>query len=334
MKRAFAVLAVLMALTAACLAALRWISRPPGGSREVVFGVEPGWSARRITSALEDSGLVRSSLYALWRAHSLGLSDGFQAGRYLLDSSMSPDSILRIIARGDVIPVPTHWVTLPEGLTLEEALTTLSSSLDMPRAELSEAVSDRALLDSLGLPGAEGYLFPETYEIADSLTAREVLERLVSTFESRWEPSWDTALADLGLSRHEAVILASIVEREARLDEERPVVAGVFLRRLRLGMRLESCATVQYALGGVRERLSFADTRIESPWNTYLHEGLPPGPICSPGTSSLAAVAYPDTSQGYLFFVSRGDGSGAHLFASTLSGHQANIRLARSGVTH
>lgn len=287
-----------------------------------------------MTTALEDSGLVRSSLYALWRAHGLGLSGSFQAGRYLLDSSMPPDSILRIIARGDVIPVPTHWVTLPEGLTQEDALTTLSSSLGIPRDELASVVSDRDFLDSLGLPGTEGYLFPETYEIADSLTAREVVERLVSTFESRWDPAWDPSLEALGLSRHEAVILASIVEREARLDEERPVVAGVFLRRLRLGMRLESCATVQYALGEVRESLSLADTRVESPWNTYLHEGLPPGPICSPGTSSLAAVANPDTSHGYLFFVSRGDGSGAHLFASTLSGHAANIRMARSGGTH
>lgn len=334
MKRILFLLAVLAALTAASLAVLRWASSPPGGSREVLFSVERGWSARRMASALEDSGLVRSSLYALWRAHRLGLSGCFQAGRYMLDASMPPDSILRIIARGEVIPVPTRWVTIPEGLTLDEAVATLSSSLDIPEDSLVAAVCDRALLDSLGLPGAEGYLFPETYEMADSLTAREVVARLFKTFERRWDPAWDAALESLGLSRHEAVILASIVEREAKLDEERPVVAGVFLRRLRLGMRLESCATVQYALGEVSENLSFADTRTDSPWNTYVHAGLPPGPICSPGTSSLAAVVHPDTSGGYLFFVSRMDGSGAHLFASTAAGHAANIRLARSGGAH
>jgi UPF0755 protein len=244
---------------------------------------------------------------------------------------MEPDSLLMVIASGRTIPEPTHWVTIPEGLRLEEALATLSEELEIPVDSLAAAAADSSLLSEFGIPSMEGYLFPETYEFADTLEAVEIIGRIVETGIERWDPSWIECFEQRGLTGREAVILASIVEREARLDSERPLVAGVFLNRLSTGMRLESCATVQYALGAVRERLSFADLRIQSPYNTYIHGGLPPGPICSPGLSSIAAVARPDTADGFLYFVSREDGSGGHFFAGTLAGHNENIRLARSG---
>lgn len=328
MKRLFRLAVLLLASCAAVLAAWIWCSSPPGGGREVVFTVERGWGASTVAGALQDSGLVRSSLYLLLRARSLGVSRGFQAGTYLFDSSMPPDSILMAMARGEVIPEPSHWVTVPEGLRLSETLALLSESLDIPLDSLEDAAADDSLIASLGIPGLEGFLFPETYEFADTLGASAVLARMVSTGLERWDPSWGACFESLGLTGVSAVVLASIVEREARLDSERPAIAGVFLNRLAAGMRLESCATVQYALGEVRERLSYADIRTESPYNTYLHAGLPPGPICSPGLASLDAVAHPDTSAGYLFFVSREDGSGSHLFARTLAGHYANIREA------
>jgi UPF0755 protein len=333
-KRTAFVVVALAAAVLAVVALIGHLSSPPGGDRTVEFTVMPGWGARHIAEALADSGLVRSPLYVLWRAERLGVASGFQAGRYLLHSSMEPDSILVMIAEGRVIPVPTTWITLPEGLTGREALSLIADSMGFGDGVLDSIASDPAFLAGLGVPRLEGYLFPETYEFADTLAADEVLVRITSMFRERWDPSWDQALAGLGLDAEEAVILASLVEREARLDGERPLVAGVFLRRLRIGMRLESCATVQYALGEVRERLSFADLRTDSPYNTYLHAGLPPGPICSPGTASLSAVAHPDTSAGYLYFVSREDGTGGHLFATTLSGHAANIRAVRSGVLH
>jgi UPF0755 protein len=329
MKRLPVVIGV-FALAAAAAGLFSWASSPPGGGRQVVFEVERGWGARRIAEALQDSGLVRSSIYILWRAGRLGVASSFQAGRYALDSSMPPDTILSRIARGDVIPVPTRWVTLAEGLTLDQTFEVLSCSLGIPEESLAAAAAGRsALLDSLGAPDFEGYMFPETYEFADSTDAAGVIDRIVRTGLDRWRPGRDSALAAIGLSGRQAVILASIVEREARLDSERALVAGVFLARMRRGMRLESCATVQYALGAVHERLSYADLRVDSPYNTYLNAGLPPGPICSPGSASLDAVANPDTSRGYLYFVSRGDGSGGHLFATSLAGHLANIRSVR-----
>ena len=331
MKRLSVVVLLLLAAGASVLAAWRWCSSPPGGGREVVFVVEMGWGASTAARALKDSGLVRSSLYLLYRARSLGVSRDFQAGTYLFDSSMPPDSILMAMARGDVIPEPTHWVTVPEGLRLSETLAVLSACLDIPLDSLEDAAADDSLVAALGIPWMEGHLFPETYEFADTLKASEVLARMVCTGLERRDPSWEACFESLGLTGASAVILASIVEREAKLDSERPAIAGVFLNRLAAGMRLESCATVQYALGEVRERLSYADIRTESPYNTYLHAGLPPGPICSPGLASLEAVAHPDTAAGYLFFVSREDGSGSHLFARTLAGHHANIREATQG---
>jgi UPF0755 protein len=334
MKRFRILISMILILSTGSVVLYSWASSPPGGSRRVVFEVRRGWGARTIAETLQDSGLVRSSLYVIWRAGRLGVASRFEAGEYALDSSMDPDSILLMIASGDVIPVPTNWVTLPEGLTLDQSLEALSASLDIPPDSLREAASESPLLDSLGIPDLEGYLFPETYEFADTLGAAEVIDRIVRTGLERWDPSWDTELPAIGLTRGQAVILASIVEKEAKLDEERPLVSGVFLARLRRGMRLESCATVQYSLGEVRERLSLADLRVESPYNTYLHAGLPPGPICSPGTASLSAAANPDTTEGYLYFVSREDGTGGHLFATSLTGHLANIRSVRSGGTH
>ncbi len=331
MKKSIIPLAVLLALSICALLVLDWAMGAPGGEREVVFRLERGWGARETAEALADSGLVRSVPYLLWRARETGLASSFQAGSYLLSTSMPPDTILAVISSGRVIPVPTSWVTIPEGLTLEETRDLLCSSLGLGQEELDSLLHDEGFAASLGIPGFEGYLHPETYEFADTLGAAEVVSRMVGTGLERWEPGWDTLVRASGLEPHEAVILASIVEREARLPDERPVIAGVFLSRLRRGMRLESCATVQYALGEVRETLTYADLRIESPWNTYLHEGLPPAPICSPGLSAIEAVVSPDTSTGYLYFVSRDDGTGGHLFASTLAGHNANIRLARSG---
>jgi UPF0755 protein len=250
-----------------------------------------------------------------------------QAGIYLLSDSMTPDSILLIMAGGRVIPVPTRWLTLPPGLNQDMALERICSDLRIERHVLDSLASDETLLGEFGIPSLEGYLYPETYEFADSLSPGVILARIIDTGESVWTPDWYSGIASSGLSRYETLILASIVEREAAVDAERAMIAGVFLSRLRRGMMLESCATVQYALGDVREQLLYRDLEVESPYNTYLHTGLPPGPICSPGYTSLLAAVFPDTTEGYLYFVSKDDGTGSHLFSLTYAGHLENRRM-------
>lgn len=328
MKRSklLTVVLVILLLVAAGAVVLRWCGSPPCRGSRCEFTVERGWGVKTISRALSDSGLVRCRLYLLWRYSVMEGAPPLQAGTYMLVDSMTPDSILGIIVRGEVIPVATNWVTLPPGLTLEQSLEIISRSTAVDRDYLDSLSRDRVFLDSIGLPSLEGYLYPETYEFADTLVAGEILERIVDTGKSRWPDDLEESLENTGLSLHETMILASIVEREAMVDSERPLVAGVFLERLRRGMRLESCATVQYALGQVREVLLYRDLEVDHPYNTYRIDGLPPGPICSPGLLSIHAAVHPDTSRGYIYFVSRDDGTGRHLFARTHAGHLANIR--------
>ncbi len=327
--RRIAYAAVAVLAVAVLLAVWIGVSSPPGTGRVSEFALERGWGVRRVAAALEDSGLVRSRFMVLWRYRRDFSPAPLLAGRYLLSDTMPVDGILGKFTRGDVIPVPTHWATIPPGVRMEEGIGLLAEQTGRPAGEFLDAAVDSCFLARHGIPRLEGYLFPETYEFADTLDSREVLSRIVSTGFQVMTPGWRDSCAAIGLTPEEGVILASIVEREGMVDSERPLIAGVFLLRLRRGMRLESCATVQYALGEVRSRLLYRDLEVQSPFNTYLHPGLPPSAICSPGAASLRAVAAPDTSSGYLFFVSRGDGSGLHLFAVTAAEHGRNIESVR-----
>ncbi len=327
MKRRILILSVAILMLALLgVAALHWCSQPPGGGKECTFTIEKGWGARRISQVLSDSGLVRCRLYLLWRYSRMDGSPPMQAGIYRFDDSMSPDSILGILTRGDVLPIETSWVTISPGLTVAQSLSLISEGTGISGNMLDSLSMDSAFLASNSVPALEGYLFPETYEFADTLDAVEILTRIIETGKERWPENIDELLESTGISFHETMILASIVEREARVDSERAVIAGVFLSRVRSGMKLESCATVQYALGEVKEVLLYSDLEIDDPYNTYIYEGLPPGPICSPGLPSIDAAFIPDTEEGYLYFVSRDDGTGTHLFAGTYRGHLSNIR--------
>lgn len=322
-------LILLLAAGLAGLIIVRKMESPPGQGITTEFALQQGWGVRDAAQALEQSGLVRSRWMVLLHYRLNFQGSSLQAGNYILSDTMQVDSILAKFISGDVIPVATSWVTLPPGLRMEESLPVISESLGIPLSSLEDLSREIEYLEAMGIPCFEGYLFPETYEFADSMPPWNVIDTIVRTGFAVMDAEWDEKCEVLGLSSFDAVILASIVEREAASDAERDLVAGVFLNRLRISMRLESCATVQYALGEVKEILLYSDLEIESPFNTYRNAGLPPSPICSPGTASLEAVANPDTTGGYLFFVSKGDGSGEHLFAVTAAGHARNIRSVR-----
>ncbi len=322
-------LILILVLVLAGLIYVRKLETPPGNGITLEFTVERGWGVRNVARALEESELVRSRWMVLLNYRRNFSGSSLQAGSYSLSDTMEVDSILAKFISGDVIPVATSWVTLPPGLRVEQSLPIISQSLGIPLEELEALSGGIEYLEAMGIPCFEGYLFPETYEFADSIPAWNVIDIMVRTGFEVMDIEWEEKCETVGLSPFDAVILASIVEREVASDAERDLVAGVFINRLRIGMKLESCATVQYALGEVREVLLFSDLEIESPYNTYRNSGLPPAPICSPGVASLEAVANPDTTEGYLFFVSRGDGSGEHLFAITAAGHARNIRSVR-----
>jgi UPF0755 protein len=311
---------------AALLGWLWWdLQQPwPGSAGERRVTVPSGASGRAVLARLEDEGVIRDARLArLWL-----LSRGdppLQAGEYVFRGPLSTPDALAKIVRGDVA---SHRVTLVEGLSLEETAAHLAGAGFGELDALLAAMRDPAPIADLD-PDAtdlEGYLFPDSYGFPRGTSEQAVVLTLVRTFRRRWRSAVEPVMpADGGRTVREVVTLASIVEKEARLAEERPLIAAVYANRLDRGMGLYADPTVIYALkkagrwdGNIRR----ADLAIESPYNTYRHAGLPPGPIASPGASSLRAAAAP-ADVPYLYFVGRNDGS--HVFATTLAEHNRNV---------
>ena len=299
-------------------AGILWLQNRPTGLKTVrEVHIQPGMSARRIGHLLQTQNLIRSAEVFALAVRLQGLEHQLEAGTYHLDGTRSTTAIIRRLLEA---PVRTRRVTIPEGLTRQEVAGLLGRSGLVDSSRFLTLTEDAVLLRKLGIetPTLEGYLFPETYFFDVETTATAVIERMVEEFHQVFADSLRDRLSVIGLSLHEAVTLASIVEGEAMAQKERPIISGVFQRRLRLERRLESCATVEYALGVHKKRLTNEDLQVDSPYNTYRHRGLPPGPIGNPGKAALLATLYP-TDTDYLYFVARGDGT--HIFSRTNKEH-------------
>jgi len=319
-KRAL-VLALCVGLAAAGALAT-WLDRglspaADAGAPEVIFVVEPGDSLGRVAQNLERVGLVRNGGMAEGYARLLGLSPRLRAGEYALSASMSPRAIFGHIASGQVV---THPVVVPEGFTTAQIAERLQAEGLADAASFSAVCADSAFARELGVPGTslEGFLFPETYRFPRKLEPREIARAMVAEFFTAWKPLAPEA-EKRGLSLHEVVTLASIVEKETGAPDERPLIASVFANRLARGMRLESDPTTIYGIPDFDGNLRRRDLENETnPYNTYRIAGLPPGPIANPGIASLRAVVEPAQTQ-YLYFVSRNDGT--HIFSRSYAEH-------------
>jgi UPF0755 protein len=314
-----------LALVVAGGAGLWWASEPPsGGGAPVRVVVEPGTSVRHLARELEDRGVVRSALLLEAWLRARGDAGLIQAGTYELRRDLGLAAVADQLVEGRTVLTA---VTVPEGLRLEEVALAVARSVSFDSAAFVAAAADPGLADTLlpdSLVGAdpvtlEGYLFPETYRVDPAVDARSLARVMVAQFRQVFGPAWRARAESLGMSVHEIVTLASIVEEEARVPEERTTIAGVYWNRLRRGMPLEADPTVQYALGGHRERVLYRDLEVDSPYNTYRNPGLPPGPIASPGRAALEATLYPD-SVPYLYFFAIGEG-GRHTFSETYAEH-------------
>jgi UPF0755 protein len=248
-----------------------------------------------------------------------------RAGTYMLHRDAGWGFVLDALRAGKGI---VHVVTIPEGFALFQIEPLIASKLGQPIDSIDAAVRDTALLHRLDIPTPtlEGYLFPDTYVFEDRTSAATAIDAMVRRFEQVWKPEWTARLDSIHLSRNDVMALASIVEKEARLPEERPVIAAVYLNRLRDGVLLQADPTVQYALGKHVTRVYYKDLEIDSPYNTYKHKGLPPGPIASPGKPSIEAALYP-ANVPYQFFVAFPDGH--HEFRRDLAGHEQAKLQAR-----
>jgi UPF0755 protein len=248
-----------------------------------------------------------------------------KAGRFALEPGYSLARIINIVTRGASIP---YVVTIPEGLTLNQTALHLSSQLEFEPPDFVAACTSRVLLDSLGIEAdnLEGYLFPDTYDFFYDELATSVVRKMVHKFFEELPPDYEDRAAQIGLDLDEAIILASMIEKEAMLDSERPIISAVYNSRLRKKMLLQCDPTVIYALGGKNRPLYYSDLQIDSPFNTYKYPGLPPAPICSPGKASLEAAISP-AAVDYLYFVAKGDGS--HIFSYTNAEHETAKKRVR-----
>jgi len=302
----------------------RELQRPWGtADDEVVFEVTPGESAGGILRRLETQGLVVDARLAkAYLVYRLG-DPPLRAGEYRLEGSMDTLDVLDELIRGEVV---TYALTLIEGLTLDEAAAEIARQGFGDEELLLREMRDPGRISDLD-PAAstlEGYLFPETYHFARGVTEAEIVSKLAATFREHYRGEVEARVPP-GMGVRDLVTLASIVEKEAQIDSERPRIAGVYSNRLERGIALYADPTVIYALklaGTWDGNLRRPDLRFDSPYNTYVYAGLPPGPICSPGLASLQAAAEPE-EHSFIYFVSRNDGT--HVFAETLREHNRNV---------
>ena len=299
---------------------------PHGAPVRVI--VPRGASFGQAADSLASTGVIGSrKLFTLY-GRLTGGDRNIKPGTYLLKHGTPWTAIISALNGGHGL---VNTVTIPEGWTISQIAPALAKTLKVPVDSVTAAVRDTAMLARLDIPNStlEGYLFPDTYAFPIGTTARQAVREMVYSFERRWRPAWDSAATAMKINRNDLVTMASIVEKEARVPEERPVIAAVYYNRLRRGMLLQADPTVQYALGHHVGRVLYKDLAIQSPYNTYVNKGLPPGPIASPGVASLAAAANPANVQ-YLYFVATPDGH--HEFRMTLEQHTNAVRQVRAAM--
>ncbi len=289
------------------------------------FIIPKGYSASQIGNKLEDQNLIKSSLAFKFYAQVTSNSKKIQAGEYLLSPSFSLFKVVSQLTSGPV----EEWVTIPEGLRREEVVEKYISVLKRNKADAEVFRQDFLAITA----NKEGLLFPDTYLFPKTVSASIVANKMLSTFDNKISAQMEADINASEYSLEQVIILASVIERETRKDEERPVVAGILFNRLEIGMGLQVDASVQYALATTECRvgtmcdwwpaLTREDMSINSSYNTYKYAGLPPAPIANPSLSSISAVIYP-TDSSYLYYLH--DGEGKIHYAKTLEEHNENIR--------
>jgi UPF0755 protein len=317
---------------------------PNGESRQ--FIVTPGMTARGIAQKLQQEGLIGDVQLFEAYVRSTGLAQRLEAGTFSLSPSMTMVEIVGALQNSQAQGIR---VTIPEGWRLEQTADYLTKA-ELVDGALYRQLAEEGNFDLARYPflstrpagtSLEGYLFPNTYQLpADNPQASDLIARQLESFGARVMPLYEEAKAEdaTNLDLYAVLIVASIVEREAVIADERPAIAAVYLNRLAIGMKLDADPTVQYAMGYQpaadqwwKTPVSLSEySSVNSPYNTYLYPGIPPGPIASPGLDSIRAVLYPD-EHNYIYFVATPDGSGAHVFAETWEEHVANVNRYQRG---
>ena len=290
------------------------------------FEIPAGASLKSVAARLKADGVVRSARAVEWVGRSKGFADEIRAGRYVVSPSETPAEILGRFVRGETDPIT---VTFVEGIWLPEVATLIADSLGLDRAEVIARASDSEFLTQYGIGAAtaEGYLLPETYDFEGGESVEAALARLLEAGREV-RRRWDGAPDSLGLSWHELLTLASIIESETGVADERFKVSAVYHRRLRRGMLLQADPTLIYGLGIRGHELTRRDLNTDGPYNTYIRSGLPPGPIGNPGLAAIEAAIQPDPDCRALYFVAKP--GGGHTFSDTYEQHLVAVRAWRN----
>ena len=313
------------------------VDRPVSDDRSVViFQVRQGQTAASIGEELQSRSLIRSALTFRLMVESRGVGDRLAAGDYEISPSFTTSEIVDRLTRGDTRR--GSMFSVPEGWRAREIAQQLDSRQILSGQTFLQLAQATPPLMSQAPPGAtlEGYLFPDSYEVGAQTTERDLVKTMVEQLERRFDVDLRNKGAQQGLTPHQVLTLASIIEREAANSAERPLISAVYHNRLGAGMRLQADPTVQYAVAGAdpgafvggpwKQDLSRDDLLFPSPYNTYREVGLPPGPICNPGLDSIRAAVEPAPVD-FMYFVAKGDG--LHAFARTEPEHRANVEAYR-----
>lgn len=301
----------------------------PNDTSEVLFTVPSDATTASIGSDLEEQGLIQNANAFKMKAKEMSVDGQMKAGDYKISKSMDLETIINKLVDGDIF-VETVTFTIPEGYEVRQIVDKLEAEGLIDRDTFVD-VLENGEFDYPFLEGVdrsyrlEGYLFPDTYTFKVGVTEYQIVDRMLSRFDEVFKDEYYARAEELSMTVDQVVTLASIIEREARVEEEFPIVSSVFHNRIDIGMLLQSCATVQFILQERKDVLSFADIAIENPYNTYLNAGLTPSPIASPGELAIHSALYPaDTN--YLYFVTKETNDGSHYFNETLEGHNRDAQ--------
>ncbi|MCX7883904.1 MAG: endolytic transglycosylase MltG [Caloramator sp.] len=291
-------------------------------NKQIIFRVERGESRKTVINKMYKNKIIKNKFFANLYAKNKKIGKDLKQGVYILNTSMSPSQILDKVLNGKTDKDPgIVYVTIPEGFTVKEIAERLNkegliNDIDSFINECQNGAFNYEFLKSIPKDRnsrLEGYLFPDTYEFEKGLSNHDIIDKMLLRFNDIYESVVVPQMKGQNYSVDDIIIMASIVEEEAKIDSERPMISKVFYNRIKKNMKLQSCATVQYALGTHKTTLYYKDLKIESPYNTYKYLGLPKGPICNPGKKSIEAALNP-ADVDYIYFVSKGDGS--HYFTN------------------
>jgi len=316
-------LGILLLLSISVLSWFLFVPFPSTASTKVIF-IKKGTHLRKVSEVLEQEGIIKNRHFFVFLTTILGKKAKIKAGEYEFQTPMLPLDVLSALAKGQV---KHHLVTIPEGFTLTQIAQVLENLNLVEKKAFLQKTSSAVFINALGLsqlagPTLEGYLFPDTYHLLREMDPEEVIQMMVHQFRKVFGSDFSQWASELGISEREVVILASIIEKETSLSEEKPLIAAVFHNRLKKKIPLQSDPTVIYGIKNFNGNLTKEDLMRPNPYNTYLLAGLPPTPICNPGRDSLLAAVRP-ASVSYLYFVSKNDGS--HHFSSDIEEHNRAV---------